>query len=352
MTRLDPSPGRRLAPSSSLMRRRRRLTRQLLRVQAARLREASAGAGASSAIQAASAGPTPSPRLGSPPRAPAHVSVRSATGLAPGRSGLDEGDDDGNFTQDMAQKHGRDRHDNSGDRLRLRRGHDQGRHSALVVGNDGDQRDHPQGRDADADRRTQRPRRPARQEGRAGGRRSGVQLAAVCREGARAFEQGQGRRRVRLLDVGVAQVRAAGVRGAERAPVLSAGIRGRGRFLQRLLRKLRPGQQGHPRRQIPDEQGRRRREALRAGGDRLRLSAHQQQDHPRLPQGPGRRGRGHHGNLHAVRLLGLADRGLQDQGVRIGGQEDRRRLHHQRRRQYPLLQGTRQPGREGDRYSR
>ena len=36
----------------------------------------------------------------------------------------------------------------------------------------------------------------------------------------------QGRRRVRLLDLGVAQVRAAGVQGAELGPVLSRAVRG------------------------------------------------------------------------------------------------------------------------------
>ena len=38
------------------------------------------------------------------------------------------------------------------------------------------------------------------------------------------ISKGQGRRRIRLLDLGVAQVRAAGVRGAQRAIVLPAGI--------------------------------------------------------------------------------------------------------------------------------
>jgi len=43
------------------------------------------------------------------------------------------------------------------------------------------------------------------QEGRGGGRRPGFQLAAVRREGARSDRQGEGRRGVRLLDLGVAQ---------------------------------------------------------------------------------------------------------------------------------------------------
>ena len=63
-------------------------------------------------------------------------------------------------------------------------------------------------------------------------------------------------------------------------------------------------------------------------------------------------GRRHHGQLHAVRLLRLADRSLQDQGVRLGRQEDGGRLDDQRRRQRSLLQGARQPGHQGDRHSR
>ena len=48
-------------------------------------------------------------------------------------------------------------------------------------------------------------------------------------------------------------------------------------------------------------------------------------------------GRRHHGELHAVRLLRLADRGRGDQEVRLGGQEDRGGLDHQRRRQCSVL---------------
>ncbi len=47
----------------------------------------------------------------------------------------------------------------------------------------------------------------------------------------------------------------------------------------------------------------------------------------------------------------LADRGRQHQEVRLGRQEDRSRLDRQRRRQRAVLQGTRQPGRQGDRHS-
>ena len=66
-------------------------------------------------------------------------------------------------------------------------------------------------------------------------------------------QQGQGGRRVRLLDLGVAQVGAAGIRGTERPAFLSAGIRRRGSLLQHLLWQLGAGQQSDPGGRIPDE---------------------------------------------------------------------------------------------------
>ena len=58
--------------------------------------------------------------------------------------------------------------------------------------------------------------------------------------------------------------------------------------------------------------------------------------------------RGHHDQLHAVRPLRLADHRRRHQEVRLGRQEDRGGLHHQRRRQRAVLQGARQPGRQGE----
>jgi hypothetical protein len=51
-----------------------------------------------------------------------------------------------------------------------------------------------------------------------------LEVAAVRRESARADHQGEGRRGLRLLDLGVAQVRAAGVQGAQLDPVLSGAV--------------------------------------------------------------------------------------------------------------------------------
>ena len=61
----------------------------------------------------------------------------------------------------------------------------------------------------------------------------------------------------------------------------------------------------------------------------------------------GRRGRGHHDQLHAVRAFRLADDRERHQDLRLDRQEDRRGLDDQRRRQRAVLQGARQPGHLG-----
>jgi len=66
-----------------------------------------------------------------------------------------------------------------------------------------------------------------------------------------------------------------------------------------------------------------------------------------VPPAEGRQEGRHHDQLHAVRSFRLAvDRGGH-QEVRLGRQEDRRRVDHQRRRQRSVLQGARQPGHQG-----
>ena len=105
-----------------------------------------------------------------------------------------------------------------------------------------------------ADRRDQHEGRRAGQEARAGGRRPGVELAAVRREGQAAAHEGQGRRGVRLLDIGVAQVGAAGVRGAQRPAVLPGAVRRRRAVEERVLHGRRAEPAGDPRRRVPDEQ--------------------------------------------------------------------------------------------------
>ena len=146
------------------------------------------------------------------------------------------------------------------------------------------------------------------------------ELAVVRREGARAARRGGGRRRVRLLDLGLAQIRAARVRGAERPPVLPGAVRGRGESKNVFYTGAAPNQQAIPAVEYLMSEGRRRR-ALRAAGHRLRLPAHDQQDSARLPQRQGHRPSGHHGDLHAVRAFGLADHRRRRQGVRAEGKQ-------------------------------
>ncbi len=142
----------------------------------------------------------------------------------------------------------------------------------------------------------------------------------------------------------------AGVQGAQQHPVLPRAIRRRGERAQRVLHRRRPQPAGDPGRRLPDVEGRRRGQALGARRHRLRLSAHHQQDPRSLSQAEGRRGFRHHDQLHAVRAFRLADHRVRHQEVRLGRQEDRGRVHHQRRRQRAVLQGARQPGRQGDRH--
>ncbi len=77
-----------------------------------------------------------------------------------------------------------------------------------------------------------------------------------------------------------------------------------------------PEPAGDPRGRISDEQGGRRRQALRSARHRLRLSAHDEQDPALLPAFEGRRRRRHHGGVHAVRSQRLSDHRRRHQEVR------------------------------------
>ena len=110
-------------------------------------------------------------------------------------------------------------------------------------------------------------------------------------KGAPAAHAGQGRGRVRLLDLGVAQIGAAGVRGTERPALLPGAVRRRRAVEERVLHRCRAQPAGDSGGRVPDEQGRRRRQALGPARHRLRLSAHDQQDPARVPEVQGRRTR-------------------------------------------------------------
>ena len=186
-----------------------------------------------------------------------------------------------------ACRHGR--HPGRGEhRRRADRRHHQGGHAAFAVRHHGDQRDHAEGRHADADRAAERQRRAARQEAGSRGGRSRLQLAAVRREGAQ------------LLSVDKCAAVFGCWTSVSRKSVLPVfeelnGIlfypvqyRGPGVQPQRVLHRRRAEPAGDPGGRLPDE--RREGAALGAGRHRLRLSAHHQPDPGSLPEGrEGRR---------------------------------------------------------------
>ena len=101
---------------------------------------------------------------------------------------------------------------------------------------------------------------------------------AVRRKGARAACQRKRRGCVRLLDVGLAQIRAPGLRATQRPALLPCPVRRRGKLPQHFLHGgcAQPaGNSGGP---IPDEQGRRRDSQMGPSWDGLRLSTHNQPD--------------------------------------------------------------------------
>ena len=97
----------------------------------------------------------------------------------------------------------------------------------------------------------------------------------------RAARKGQGRGGVRLLDLRVPQIRAAGLREGQRPAVLPGPVRRRGESNERDLHRRRAEPAGDSRGRLPDEGS--EGEALGAGRHRLRLSAHDQQDPRSLP---------------------------------------------------------------------
>src|SRR6267143_778482 len=222
------------------------------------------------------------------------------------------------------------------------------RRAALAIGHDGDQRDGAEGRRLDGVRGDQRAGRRNGLQDRAGGRRPRLELAAVRRESATAADAGKGRRGIRLLDFGIAQVGAAGLRGAQRSSVLPRAVRGRGNLAQRLLYRSGAQTAGDPGGRVPDVGRRRRREALVPAGNRLRLPAHDEQDPARLTQVEGRRRKRHRGGLYALRPQRLPDHRGERQEV-LCRRQDGGGFHHQRRLERSLLQGAGQPGPEGDR---
>ena len=152
---------------------------------------------------------------------------------------------------------------------------------------------------------------------------------------------------VRLLDLGVAQVGAAGVQGAEPHPVLSGAVRGRGERAQRVLHRRRAEPAGDPGRRLPDGKDEKVKRWVLAGTDYV---------YPRTTNKILEAYLKSKGVKQEDIMINYTPFGHSDwqtdrrrhQEVRLGRQEDRGGLDHQRRRQRAVLQGARQPGHQGD----
>ena len=171
-------------------------------------------------------------------------------------------------------------------------------------------------RGVDGGRRNQRWRRRAGQADRARGRRPGLRLGSVCRESQGIAARARGRFGFRLLDLGVAQIRAAGFRRAQRPALLPRAVRRRGMLPQYYLHRGDAEPAVDTGCQLPDERGWRRLQKVLSAGHRLRIPAHGQQDPAGLFAGPGSAGRKYHGRVHPLPPPGLPDHRPENQEVR------------------------------------
>ena len=182
----------------------------------------------------------------------------------------------------------------AGRRAGRRQGADQGRHPAFAVGHDGDQRDVAEGRRADDDRRDQR-------QGRRAWARSSSRWSSTRPRTGRCSP----RRRASCITQDKVAVVFGCWTSVSRKSVLPVfeelngllfyPVQYEGEELveERVLHRRRAQPAGDPGGRVPDEQGRRRRQALGPARHRLRLPAHHQQDPARVPQVQGRRRQGH-----------------------------------------------------------
>ncbi len=163
-------------------------------------------------------------------------------------------------------------------------------------------------------------------------------------EKARDLIAEPGRRRgVRLLDLGLPQVGAAGLRGAELDPVLPGPVRGPGEPAQRLLHRRRAEPAGDPGRRLPDGTTR----ASSAGCSPAPTTSIRAP--PTRSSRPTSRRRASRAEDIMINYTPFGHSDWQTivsdiKSLRLRRQEDRRRLDDQRRRQRAVLQGARQPG--------
>ena len=104
----------------------------------------------------------------------------------------------------------------------------------------------------------------------------------LYRQGPRVAREGEGRGRIRLLDLHLPQGGDSRVRAIERPAVLSRSVRRRGKLAQCFLHRRCAKPAGHSGRSLPDEQGWRRGSQMDSAWHRLCLSADHQPDPERL----------------------------------------------------------------------
>ena len=140
----------------------------------------------------------------------------------------------------------------------------------------------------------------------AGRRRPRIGPGCLYRQGPRVARKGEGRGRVRLLDLDLPEGGDSRLRAIERPAVLSRPERRRGKLAQCFLHRRGAKPAGHSGRSLSDEQGGRRDSPLGSAWHRLCLSANDQPDPQRLSchrrRGPG----GYHDDLYAIRAFRLA----------------------------------------------
>ena len=223
-----------------------------------------------------------------------------------------------------------------------RPGHDQGRRPALAVGHDGHQRNHAEGHGPDADRRAEQEGRPARQEARS-------RSSSIRHPTGRSSP----RRRAQLLEKDKVAVVFGCWTSVSRKSVLPVFEKDNGLLFYPVQYEgeessknviytgAAPNQQAIPAVDYLMKEVGVKRWVLEGTDYVYPRTTNKILEAYLKAKGVSRRR--HLDQLHAVRLLRLAGARRRDQEVRLGRQEDRGRLDHQRRRQRAVLQGARQP---------
>jgi len=200
------------------------------------------------------------------------------------------------------------------------RGH--GGPAALSHRHHGDQRDRLDPGRAARDRPDQRDGRPPRPQDQGHQGRRRVRLADLRREEQEAARQRPRRHRVRLLDLGLAQGGAAGVREGERPAVLPHVLRGAGTEQERDLHRA----GGHAANHLGPRLGRQGEEGQELLPRRLRLhlAAHVDEDraqaHREFSEGQGCRRGVLPAGPHQLQLADQQDQGRQARlHLRSGG---------------------------------